>query len=250
MAIVEDRIILPIGLLDLVERLGDQEGLDPVSRHEGERAFEEIEAAQRRKFVEHQEQAPRPRAGIEILGEPPSDLVEDQADERLGAADVAGRHDEIERGRTVPRHQIGNPPFGPARHRRDDGVAIQAEKGHGGRKHPRAFIVRFVQQFLRGRGDDGMHALVPQMPGRLHAAQRRDDRSPRIGEKGCHARQRLVLLGIEDMEDRADEQGMTRLLPMVAFLEAAFGVDEDIGDILDIAHFPFAAAHFEQGVIG
>src|SRR3546814_7078252 len=71
MAIVEDRIVLTIGFFDLVERLGDQESLDAVPRHEGERAFEEIEAAQRRKFIKHQEQAPRPRAGIEFLGEPP-----------------------------------------------------------------------------------------------------------------------------------------------------------------------------------
>src|SRR3546814_7515380 len=44
MAIVEDRIVLTIGFFDLVERLGDQESLDAVPRHEGERAFEEIEA--------------------------------------------------------------------------------------------------------------------------------------------------------------------------------------------------------------
>src|SRR3546814_10338763 len=83
MAIVEDRIVLTIGLFDLVERLGDQESLDAVPRHEGERAFEEIEAAQRRKFVEHQEQAPRPRAGIEFLGEPPPDLVRSE-ERRVG----------------------------------------------------------------------------------------------------------------------------------------------------------------------
>src|SRR3546814_17415344 len=43
MAIVENRIVEALGLLDLVERLRDQEGLDPVARHEGERALEEIQ---------------------------------------------------------------------------------------------------------------------------------------------------------------------------------------------------------------
>ena len=57
MAIVEDRIVLAVSLLDLVERLRDQEALQAVARHERERALEEIEPAERREFVEHQQQA-------------------------------------------------------------------------------------------------------------------------------------------------------------------------------------------------
>ena len=46
----------PIGLLDLVQALGDQEAPDAVARHERERALEEVEAPERRELVEHQEQ--------------------------------------------------------------------------------------------------------------------------------------------------------------------------------------------------
>ena len=43
---------------------------------------------------------------------------------------------------------------------------------------------------------------------------------------------------------------MAGFLPMVPLLEAAFGIDQDVGDVLDVANFPFAAAYFEQRIIG
>src|SRR6266852_7447083 len=55
-AIVEDRVVRTIGLLDLIERLGNQEALQAVAGHEGERRFEEVEAAKGGEFVEHQQQ--------------------------------------------------------------------------------------------------------------------------------------------------------------------------------------------------
>ncbi|RYE64623.1 MAG: HEPN domain-containing protein [Oxalobacteraceae bacterium] len=44
MAVVEDRIVLAIGLLDLVEALGDEESAHAVAGHEGEARLEEVEA--------------------------------------------------------------------------------------------------------------------------------------------------------------------------------------------------------------
>jgi len=44
MAVIEDRVVRTIGLLDLVQRLRDQEALQAVAGHEGERGFEEVEA--------------------------------------------------------------------------------------------------------------------------------------------------------------------------------------------------------------
>src|SRR3546814_4544088 len=37
---------------------------------------------------------------------------------------------------------------------------------------------------------------------------------------------------------------------MVALRKAAFGVDQDVGDILDVPYLPFAAPYFEQRVVG
>src|SRR3546814_18290928 len=49
MTIIEDRVVLTVGLLDLVEALRDQERLDAVAGHEGERGFEEIERSEERR---------------------------------------------------------------------------------------------------------------------------------------------------------------------------------------------------------
>ena len=71
-AVVEDRVVRPVGLVDLVQGLRDQEGAQPVAGHEGERALEEVEAAERRKLIEHQQQA---LAIVRCRLEPSSDSV-------------------------------------------------------------------------------------------------------------------------------------------------------------------------------
>jgi hypothetical protein len=75
------------------------------------------------------------------------------------------------------------------------------------------------------------------------------DRTPRIGQEGGNASQRLVGLGIEDMEDGADQQGMAGLLPVVPAFQRSFGIDEDVGDVLDVAHLPLALSHFEEWIV-
>jgi hypothetical protein len=76
------------------------------------------------------------------------------------------------------------------------------------------------------------------------------DRTLRIGQEGGDAGECLVRLGIEDMQDRADQQRVAGLLPMAALFETALGIDQDIGDVLDVAHFPLAATDFEQRIVG
>src|SRR3546814_5428987 len=78
-------MVLPIRLVDLVERLRDEEAADAVAGHEGQRRLEEIQAPQRRELIEHQQQlvAARDAIGaIERFGKASPDLVEDQADKR------------------------------------------------------------------------------------------------------------------------------------------------------------------------
>src|SRR3546814_13735601 len=57
MAIVEDGVVLAIGLLDLVQALRDEEGADAIACQEGEARLEEVEASKRRELVEHHQQA-------------------------------------------------------------------------------------------------------------------------------------------------------------------------------------------------
>ena len=43
---------------------------------------------------------------------------------------------------------------------------------------------------------------------------------------------------------------MAGLLPVVPAFERAFWIDEDVGDILDVANFPLALPRFQQGIVG
>ena len=43
---------------------------------------------------------------------------------------------------------------------------------------------------------------------------------------------------------------MAGLFPVISFLEASFRIDEHVGNVLDIAHFQHAAAHFEEWIVG
>src|SRR3546814_14105148 len=90
--------MLAVRLLNLVEALGDQKGSNAVTGHEGEAGFEEIQAAERRELVQHHQQtvALRVICGlIQPRRQATPDLVEDQTDQWLGAADVRRRDDEI-----------------------------------------------------------------------------------------------------------------------------------------------------------
>src|SRR3546814_17832639 len=100
MTIIEDSVVLTVGLLDLVEALRDQERLDAVAGHEGERGFEEIESAERWELVEHEQQPVRSCARVQLLGQAAPDLVEDEPDERLGPA----RSDERREGKACVSH--------------------------------------------------------------------------------------------------------------------------------------------------
>ena len=99
MAIVENGVVRPVGFFNLVERLRDQECLDPVACNKGQGAFEEVEPPQSREFVEHEHDALSASFGSQLFGQAAPDLIEHQADERLGPADIGRRNDQIERHR-------------------------------------------------------------------------------------------------------------------------------------------------------
>ena len=115
---------------------------------------------------------------------------------------------------------------------------------------PERSLSLLFEQLARGAGDDGMHALFAEMRRRHHRAQRRLDRAARIGEEVGDAGERLVRLGVEHVQDRADEERVAGLLPVVPPLQRALGIDQDVGDVLDVADLPFAAADLEQRIVG
>ncbi|KAG1319287.1 hypothetical protein G6F63_014812 [Rhizopus arrhizus] len=52
------------------------------------------------------------------------------------------------------------------------------------------------------------------------------------------------------MQDGPDQQRVRSLLPMVAPLQRAFGIDQNVRDVLHVAHFMRAASHLQQRVVG
>ena len=95
-----------------------------------------------------------------------------------------------------------------------------------------------------------MGALLAKVRCSHHRPQRGLDRLLRIGQEGGDAGQGLVRLGIENVEYGADQERMTGLLPVVPLVEGAFGVDQDVGHVLDVANLPFPAPDLEQRIVG
>ena len=50
------------------------------------------------------------------------------------------------------------------------------------------------------------------------------------------------------MQDGAGQQGVCRLVPVVAPLAHPFRIDQDVGDVLDIAHLVRTLAHLKEWV--
>ena len=242
-AVVEDRVVLAIGLLDLVQRLRDEKAFQAIAGHERQRALEEVEPTQCWKLVEHEQQALPLALGLQIFGQSTANLVQQQADERLGARDVRRRDDEVKRDGSATFNEVADAPVALPRHPGHNRVAIQAEERHGRGQHPRSLVVRLVQQLACRAGDHRVHAVGPKVGGCHHRAQRRLDRPSRVGQEVGDAGERLVGFGIEDVQDRADKERVAGLLPVVASFQRAFGIDQDVGDILNVTDLAVAPAH-------
>ncbi|MNY44139.1 hypothetical protein D3C86_1791420 [compost metagenome] len=87
------------------------------------------------------------------------------------------------------------------------------------------------------------------MFGRHHSMQRQLEGTSRIAKEVGNAAQRLVLAGVEHMQDGADQQCVAGLFPMVPAFECTVGIDKDVGHVLYVAHFMRAAPHFLQRVV-
>src|SRR5882762_4881467 len=92
-------------------------------------------------------------------------------------------------------------------------------------------------------------SAIAEMRRREHRIQRRFDRARWIGEEVRDACERFVCLGIEDMQDRANQERMTGLFPMIAALERPFGINENVRDILRVTYLAVAFADLKQRII-
>jgi hypothetical protein len=91
---------------------------------------------------------------------------------------------------------------------------------------------------------------IAQVRRRHHGPERGLNRPAGVGEKIRNTSQRLVSLGVEDVEDGADQDRVTGLLPMVPALQGAFGIDQDVRHILDVPNLGVATTDLEQWIVG
>jgi hypothetical protein len=149
----------------------------------------QVEPAQCRELVQHQQQLVPAFDTREALGQPPSDLVQDQPHQRLRAADIRGRDDKVEADGMVGLDQVADAPVAARGNQRRNRIPIEPEKRHCRRQHARAFIIALVQKLARGLGHDGVHATLTKVRRGHHQAECTFDRPGRIGEEGCNAGQ-------------------------------------------------------------
>jgi len=90
-----------------------------------------------------------------------------------------------------------------------------------------------------------MGTSLAQMRGGHHCFERRFDSAARIGQECGNPGQRFIRFCIKHMQNCTDQQRMAGLFPMIALLKAAFGIDQHVCNILDIADLADTAAHFE-----
>ncbi len=65
---------------------------------------------------------------LQVFGEPATDLIEDQSDQRFGSGDVGWRHDQVEARRFFFVGKVFDAPVAAAGHCRDHGITVQAQK--------------------------------------------------------------------------------------------------------------------------
>ncbi|MCY1169727.1 hypothetical protein D9M73_97760 [compost metagenome] len=145
--------------------------------------------------------------------------------------------------------QVADAPVAALCDRRDHRISIEAQEGHRGRQYAAALVLALVQQLSRGAGDDGMDSLLAEMRRGHHRPKRLLDWSLRIGEEIGDAGERLVGFGVKDMQDRADQKRMAGLLPMVPAFQCPFGINQHVGDVLDISDFKLTAPDLEQRIV-
>ena len=59
----------------------------------------------------------------------------------------------------------------------------------------------------------------------------------------------LLLLSVEDMKDHTNKERVAGFLPMGTAFQCAFRINQNIGDILNVADFRGAFAHFQKWVV-
>ncbi len=162
-------------------------------------------------------------------------------------ARIARRHDEVEAYRGLGVHDVGDAKVARRRVSGDDRIAVEAETRQGGREDAREFVLALAQHLARSLGHGGM-GRVAEVRSLEHPLERLRLGGVGVGQESSDAGQRLVALGVEDMHDGAGEQTVGGRLPVVAGVFLSGGVDEQIGDVLGVAHLVPTLPNFQERI--
>ena len=162
-------------------------------------------------------------------------------------ARIARRHDEVQAHRGLGVHEVGDAKVAYGRISGDDRITVEAETRQGGREDAREFVVALAQHLARGLGHSGM-GRITEVPGLEHPLERLRLGGVRVGEEPGDAGQRLVALGVQDVQDGAGEQAVGGRLPVVARVLLAGGIDKQIGDVLGVADFVPTFPDFQERI--
>ena len=83
-----------------------------------------------------------------------------------------------------------------------------------------------------------------------HPVQRQLEGAGRVGEEVGDAAQRLVFARVEHMQDGPDQQRVRSLFPVIALLQRTFGINQNVRDVLHVAHLMRAVSYLQQRVVG
>src|SRR6185437_4122697 len=84
---------------------------------------------------------------------------------------------------------------------------------------------------------------------RQHRIQRRLNRTRWVRQKICNAGERLVGFRVEDVQNCPNQQRVAGLLPVIAALQGAFGINENVRNVLCVAYLAIALSDLKERII-
>ena len=233
MTVVENGVVSAIGLDDVVQRLGHEHRLDPVTAHQAQGLLEEGEAAQQGELVhEHQQMSLLLAAGVVrrlMRGQGLGRRIEQQAHQRF-QGDRVGRSDlDVEGDRGVGAHQIAEREVGSGKGMLQvvagQPFEIAARRPlHGG---PETVVHGGVT--LDRRRHERMDLGFARTPYVMEGADHDIGGRVQVGQHPSYSQKGLVRIGgcVEDVQDHGLHDLGRRLVPDRFIVSGAARVAED-----------------------
>ena len=191
----------------------------------------------------------------------PADLLHEESQEGPRPREVGGRHREIEAHRPLVLHEVQDLEVTGRCVLRHDFVVEEAQAPKRRGDHARALVLRLVEKCAcrarhHGMGPRGLARAVKRPAARAarvvlgpqHDLEHVVASSMRAREESEATPERLIPPGVEDVEHRAHEELLCGEIPVILG-SSAIGIDQHVGDVLDVADLVRTEADFEERVV-